>query len=62
MKSVKSIRITFADGSSREVITQSDTDEAFYKSESLPGDLLDHYVYVVGKNVLVRDTPKFGLD
>ena len=64
MKSVRSVSIKFSDGTTRDIIcepfnTAHDV-EGFYKEESLPGDLLDHSIYIV--NGKFRDTPKIGFD
>jgi hypothetical protein len=60
MKPIRSVLIKFMDGTTREIILTADTDEGFYKSESIGKLLQDHTVYVV--NGSVRDSPAFGLD
>lgn len=58
MKPIHSVSIKFSDGTTRDIIV--DAGEGYYKEERLPGDLLDHSVYIV--NGLVRDTPKIGFE
>ncbi len=61
-KSVRSIKITFDDGSVRDIFVQGEATEGYYKSESLGASMDDHSVYIV--NGLVRDTPtiEIGID
>ena len=60
MKPIQSVKIIFADGSSREIKVIKDSDEGFYKQEAITEKLQDHTIYVV--NGAITDHPAFGLD
>lgn len=61
MKSIRSVKISFTDGTTRDIFVEGNSTEGFYKEETIARDkLTDHTVYIV--NGRIRDTPALELN